>query len=335
MDGSKKRVTQWDVAREAGVSRSQVSYVISGDTRCIAPETRKKIIDAIDKLGYHANRSAQKLKRGIDDYVANHFGLIISGPDAFSNPVQSKIIASIHSAAYEKNCKISYIRFFEELSDIVLFNSLIHPDEIGGLILLDLSKQVSDDNGAIIMEKIRSRIKNTVCVEWKNPLFPCVFFDRYNSGCLAVDYLFARGYRTIGYAGPADQRLSGIRDEMTKNKLSVDGMQMLPARSIKDGYQIAESLVSQGNLPSAVICGSDEIAAGFLSFLNKKNIAVPESVAVMGMGNSEAAEFTNPPLTTMDLRTSETGRAVIDMLTGGPYEADSVLPAQIIRRSSC
>lgn len=334
MDDSKKDVTQWDVAREAGVSRTQVSNVLTGDTRFVSEKKRRKILEAIDKLGYHSNKSAQKLRLGIGEYVSNLFGMIVSGPEVFSSPFYSRLIASLHSAAYEKDCKISYIRFFEELQDTVLFNSLIHPHEIGGLILLDLTKPSAEDKNGIIMEKIRTRMKNTVCVEWKNPQFACAHFDKYKSGVVAVDHLWARGYTGIGYIGPIDERLSGIRDAMAVNRIPLDGMIMTPAYTMTDGYRIASDLFSNGTIPRSVICGSDEIAAGFISFLNRKNISIPETVAVMGMGNSEISNFTNPALTTMDIRESEIAQAAIDMLTGGPYDSNSIIPAQIIPRES-
>ncbi|MBR6080722.1 MAG: LacI family DNA-binding transcriptional regulator [Treponema sp.] len=329
-----KRVTQWDVARKAGVSRTQVSYVVAGSSHAMSDDVRRRILEAIDTLGYHSNKSAQKLRKGIGEYVSNLFGLVVSGPEVFSNPFCAKIIASLHSAAFEKGCKIHFIRFFEELGDTLLFNTLIHPDEIGGLILLDLDKASSGDKNGIIMEKIRSRIKNTVCVEWKNPLFPCVCFDRYKSGCVAVDHLWGKGYTSIGYVGPVDQRLSGIRDQMVKNRISVDGMIMRGAHTMSDGFDVARTLVSEGNLPSALICGSDEIAAGMLLFFNRENISVPKSVAVMGMGDSEISRFTNPPLTTMGIKIAEISQTVIDMLTGGPYDSDSILPAELIPRLS-
>lgn len=335
MSETNKRITQWDVAREAGVSRSQVSYVVSGDVaHNLSPQTRQKILDAIDKLGYHSNQSAQKLRLGIDEYVAKQIGLIISGPDTFSNPFLSQIIASFHSAAHQKGCKIHYIRFFDELKDTVLFNTLIHPDEIGGLLLLDLTKSVANDTNGIILEKIRSRMKNTVCVEWNNPLFSCVYYDKYKAGQLAVDHFFSRGYTRIGYTGPVDERLSGIRDQMTQNHLPVDGMIMQPAHTMEEGYLAAKTLFFQNKMPRALICGSDEVATGVISFCNKNKISIPEKLAIIGMGNSEISQFTNPPLTTLDIRSKEIGQTAIDMVTGGPYSKNSVLPAQIVMRKT-
>lgn len=330
----KKRITQKDIASMAGVLQSQVSSVINGDFRFVSEENKRKILDAIDATGYHSNISAQKLRLGIDEYVAHQIGLVVSSPEVFSNPFYAKIIASLHTAAHEKKCRIHYIRFFHELSDTVIFNQLIHQDEIGGLILLDLAKEIDDDKNGIIIEKIRSRMPNTVCVEWSTPLFPCVFFDKYGSGKSAVDYLFARAYTQIAYIGPADQRLSGIRDAMKKNGLNVDGMIMVPARTMENGYEIAKELFHEKKLPKSVICGSDEIATGFISFLNKQNIKIPQDIAIMGMGNSEISKFTNPPLTTMDIHLQEIGQSAVDMICAGPYQKNSVLPVEIVSRES-
>ena len=74
----KSAVTQNDVAKEAGVTRSMVSYVISGNSdRSVAPETRKRILDAIERLGYRPNKAAQALQQGDVGFAANKIGVVL------------------------------------------------------------------------------------------------------------------------------------------------------------------------------------------------------------------------------------------------------------------
>ena len=77
----KSNVTQNDVAKEAGVTRSMVSYVICGNTdRSVAPETRQRILDAIEKLGYRPNKAAQALQQGDVAFASNKIGIDITPP---------------------------------------------------------------------------------------------------------------------------------------------------------------------------------------------------------------------------------------------------------------
>lgn len=80
----KSAVTQNDVAKEAGVTRSMVSYVISGNSdRSVAPETRKRILDAIERLGYRPNKAAQALQQGDVGFAANKIGVVLCTSETF------------------------------------------------------------------------------------------------------------------------------------------------------------------------------------------------------------------------------------------------------------
>ena len=93
MDSRGKKVTQNDVAREAGVTRSMVSYVISGSNeRSVAAETRKRILEAIDRLGYRPNKAAQALQQGNEGFAKNQIGVVLCSPDVFRRPYYAEII---------------------------------------------------------------------------------------------------------------------------------------------------------------------------------------------------------------------------------------------------
>lgn len=91
----KSTVTQNDVAKEAGVTRSMVSYVISGNSdRSVAPETRQRILDAIEKLGYRPNKAAQALQQGDVAFASNRIGVILCNADVFLRPYYAEIISA-------------------------------------------------------------------------------------------------------------------------------------------------------------------------------------------------------------------------------------------------
>ena len=86
-ENMKSAVTQNDVAKEAGVTRSMVSYVISGNSdRSVAPETRKRILDAIERLGYRPNKAAQALQQGDVGFAANKIGVVLCTSETFLRP---------------------------------------------------------------------------------------------------------------------------------------------------------------------------------------------------------------------------------------------------------
>ena len=145
-DEDKKKVTQNDVAKAAGVTRSMVSYVISGTSeRSVAPETRKRILDVIQQLGYRPNKAAQALQLGDVAFASKNIGVVLPNSDLFLRPFYTEILEGIFTAAHEHNYNIKFVRFFRELKDPVLFNELIHPESIGSLILLAVNQAVKDE----------------------------------------------------------------------------------------------------------------------------------------------------------------------------------------------
>ena len=60
----RKRPTQADVARRAGVSQAMVSYVLNNKSKItITDETRRRVLESIEFLGYVPNRAARSLRR--------------------------------------------------------------------------------------------------------------------------------------------------------------------------------------------------------------------------------------------------------------------------------
>lgn len=82
-----KQVTQEDVAKKAGVSRSIVSYVINNGPRAVATETRQRVLEAIEELDYRPNRHAQMLINEQDSAKGTkQIGVVISSGTLFKRP---------------------------------------------------------------------------------------------------------------------------------------------------------------------------------------------------------------------------------------------------------
>ncbi|MBQ0040298.1 MAG: LacI family DNA-binding transcriptional regulator [Treponema sp.] len=339
----KSNVTQNDVAKEAGVTRSMVSYVISGTSdRSVAPETRQRILDAIEKLGYRPNKAAQALQQGDVAFAANKIGVILCNADVFLRPYYAEIISGIHTAAHEHNHHISFIRFFEDLRDPVLFNTLIHKEEIGGLILVAVDQAIKTDDDKKIIDRIKERLEKIVCVEWQYDGLSSVMFDRRETACKATEYLFREGYTDIVYIGQNDERVEGVRQILSLHNLksATEDFFYAHAFDMHGGASAINSISEGGTIPRAIVCGSDEVAIGVISALNKKKIAIPQEVAVIGMDNIEMSEYTNPPLTTMNVQKKIMGARAVEMIVNntcgqGDNAMRIMLPANIINRASC
>ena len=341
----KKNVTQNDVAKAAGVTRSMVSYVISGNTdRSVAPETRERILKVIDELGYRPNKAAQALQLGDVAFAAKNIGLVLCNADVFRRPYYAEIIAGIHTTAHEHNHNIKFIRFFDELKDPVLFNELIHQESIGSVILLATDQAIKTDEDKKIIERIQERIKKTVCVEWTFPGLTSVLFNRQEAAKQATEYLINKGYEDIAYIGEHDDRVFGVQQALLQHNLNAVDRYFYLAEGfdLDSGYWDMVQIEKErnGKFPRAIVCGSDEVAVGAMCYLNQHNISIPDQVAVISIDNLEISAYTNPPLITITVQKQAMGARAVEMIVnntvGGEAGALSItLPTEIVERKSC
>src|SRR6202171_537708 len=91
----RKIITQDDVARRAGVSRSIVSYVINNGPRNVSADTRSRVLTAIQELGYRPNKHAQILSSIDDDVASKCIGIILAGNYMFKRPSYGSLLAGI------------------------------------------------------------------------------------------------------------------------------------------------------------------------------------------------------------------------------------------------
>ena len=342
MKTPKRIITQNDVASHAGVTRSMVSYVLNGSDRAVAPETRRKILNAIDELGYRPNKFARALSMGNKGVMADrHIGIVLCSADMFLRPYYAEILAGIHSAAHEKDFHIRFIRFFDELKNPVLFNQMIHSEEICGLLLIATDQCLETPEDMQIIERIQTRIEQIVCIEWQAPGLSSVAFDRQAAALQAVNYLFDQGYRDIVYIGEPDQRVSGFRQAFLDHGVEdISGLYIDVANDMSSGCQAVQRMYqSRKTLPRAIAAGSDEVAVGILLYLHEQGIAVPGETAVISIDNIEIAEYTNPPLTTMNVQKRAMGYRAVEMIVNrsagrGENALTMLLPANLVIRES-
>lgn len=343
---SRRRITQNDVAKRAGVTRSMVSYVLNGSDRSVAPETREKILEAIDVLGYRPNKFAQGLLQGAETLAEKQIGIVMCTANMFLRPYYSEIIAGIHTAAHENNYRVQFIRFFDELKNPILFNELIHREEIGGLILLSVDQCIKTEEDKSIIKRIAERIPQIVCVEWQTKGLCSVHFNREDAAFQATAYLLSHDYRSIAYIGESDERISGFRRAFIEKGITeISGLVVDVANDMPSGRDAMEKMIASAGgdmskLSRAVCAGSDEVAIGILNCLNAHKIAVPEQVALISIDNIEVAAYTNPPLTTINVQKRAMGTRAVELIVnhsaGKGDDAITVsLPNDIIVRSSC
>ncbi len=305
------RVTIKHVAQEAGVSTQTVSRVVNR-VPGVLPDTRQRVQDAIDRLGYRPNVIARSLTQRRSYTI----GVVASGIDNYG---PSRTLVGIEQGANEAGYSLNL--------------SLLHQPEnedVQPLIDGFLSRQVDG-----IIWATQEIGGNLGWLDQEHFPIPVVFLEtrprrdvsvvnvdsRYGSQ-IAVQHLLAQGYRKIGViTGPltwwsARERLQGWRETMTASGLTVEDRQITEGNwSTSSGALGLEMLLRQYPEMDAVFVCNDQMALGVLQTRRKLERRVPEDLAVVGYDDIPEAAYFWPPLTTVRQDLMKFGSTAVGLLS--------------------
>ena len=325
-----------DVAKEAGVSIATVSRVLN-DIDVVNEETKKKVQDAIKKLGYRPNIVARSLKTQrtrtigivVPDISSQLYPEIVRGAEDVANIYKYNVMLCNSDFDIEKEKE--YLRVLrEKMVDGILYMSSALEDEI-----LDLINELD----------IKTVLVETSDKEGK---LPSVSIDNVRASYDATKYLIEKGRKNIAFIGieKSEKNAFGMRCEgyekaLTDSNIKYDKeLCYFNNLKIKSGREGVLELLDRGQKFDAIVCASDEIAVGAINTLREKGIRVPEDVSVIGFNNIEIVKNFYPSITTVAQPMYDMGsvamRMLIKLLNKQELEeAYYELPYELIERSSC
>lgn len=321
-----------DVARLAGVSAQTVSRVSTG-VDGVRPETRAKVLEAMDSLGYSPNRAARALRLG-------SFGAIGLMAHRYERVGDSMNAAAVVNAAEARGYCVNLvsIQTTDEADRWVEAAHRLSHQAIDGLVIIRAEKATPDSltlPAGLPVVVADSRLVGH---------YPAVIIDQAGGSRSAVEHLLALGHRTVNHiSGPLDSEPALIRRASWMQALINAGAPVpepwegdwTPA----SGYALGQRYADDSAI-TAVFAANDEMAVGFMRALYESGRQVPEDVSVVGFDGLSMGEYWYPPLTTVKQDFGATGEALVQMLCeriGRPDRPASqrvVLPTELIVRSS-
>ncbi|MGI6113131.1 MAG: LacI family DNA-binding transcriptional regulator [Mahellales bacterium] len=334
-----KLPTMWDVARLAGVTQATVSHVING-TASISKEVKKRVMDAIDELGYVPNAAARSLKQN----KTNTIGLII--PD-----VHSGFFSQMAKSVEENARKYGYITFLCNTSyhpqlEEFYINNLIQ-QHVAGIII---GYGLMDQN--VCNKVLKARIPLVIldsCLEVDDYQVPSVEVDNIKGSWLAVEHLYNMGIREIGFISePLFNNTLKLRYEgyikametfgCTLNKYSIN-IQTKEYDKIEMGYESVDNILMRGK-PRAIFVSADQLAFGSIKRLLELKIRIPDDVAIVGYDDVPLSTVITPRLTTIRQPVDQMGKRGFQMLKklidGGKITNKRMIliPSLVVRESA-
>ena len=309
---SRKRVTIKVVAKEAGVSTQTVSRVLN-DRVDVAPETRQRVKDVIQRLGYHPSAVA----RSLIQQRSYALGVVTAGLD-FHGPAQilNGITQSVEALGYSLLLK-QLLDFQSENVDNV-FQSLL-ARQVDGIIWSVPQVGDNQDWTSTILPKVVVPVLFLTPHPGTN--IASISIDNYRGACIATQHLLDQGYRKIGHiTGPlcwweGRARRNGWQDILTKFGISVNKNHWTEGDwSTFSGYAAGQKLLKQYPDMEAVFVANDQMALGLLKYVQDQHLSIPEDVAVVGFDGIPEAEYYMPSLSSVRQDLNQLGCLAVETL---------------------
>lgn len=326
----------YEVARRAGVSTATVSRVLSRPD-VVAEETRKKVLQTIERLGFTPNSAAANLRK------LRTGKLLVTVPD-ISNPFFSQILQGIEDAAQQKGYSVLLGDTQHNPKREERYASMLKRKEADGLIFL--GHRLPKEAAALVKAAAPRCAPVVNGCEFSPTLgVPSVHIDNAGAAAEAMEHLFRLGHRHIGViTGPlvsplSRDRLRGVKAQAKARGAEHDLVVVQGDFSIASGAAMGEQILVRNDGPTAVFCFNDGMAIGVLQTAKRLGRRIPEELSVVGFDDIQFARYTDPPLTTIAQPMRDIGegtvRLLLEILEGNEIAPVSItLPHTLMVRAS-
>jgi DNA-binding LacI/PurR family transcriptional regulator len=301
---SARSVTINDIARRAGVSKGAVSYALNGRPG-LSDETRKRILEIADELGWRPNSAARSLSAS----RANACGLVLSRPprtlavEAFF----PEFLAGIESELSARSVALLLQVAADVDTEAAVYRRWWAERRVDGVLVVDL--RIGDPRVEVLEELGLPAV--IVGGPLEGGVLPAVWHDEKAVVVDLVRYLAALGHtRVARVAGVAGFLHSTIRtavfDEATRD-LALSAKVISTDYTPESGARATRQLLSDPEPPTAIAYDSDVLAVTGLGVAQQMGFSVPGDVSIVAWDDSLLCQVVHPPLTTVSRDISEYG----------------------------
>ncbi len=333
------RKTIADVARVAGVSKSTVSRVLGGKTRYMRAETRERVLQAINTLGYRPSVVARSLVSKRTQTV----GLLISD---IGNPFYHEVIRGVEDVAVAHDYSIFFCNTnYDPARSRQHFHSLVDK-QVDGVLFM-----ASGDYSSWTLDEAAQHALPLVLVDWNvedappQSLLSKITLNFVPGIHEAIAHLVSLGHTRIAHvSGPhklatARKRKQAFLDAMEKHGLDAAQAPVIEGDlRVAGGRQALGAILEIAPRPTAVLAANDLTALGLLWEARNRDISVPEQLSIVGLDDITLASQVTPALTTVSLPRYDLGKIamqlLLEMLQSGECFTRRVDTRLVIRQST-
>ncbi len=299
-----------EVAELAGVSQITASRFFR-NPEALSISKRERVESAAKELGYVPNLAARALASQRTEVI----GVLIP---SLTNNVFSDVLRGIYDASENSRYSIQFVNTRYSILQEEKLLRLFQAQMPAGLIVTGINQTPESRS---VMESMNCPIVQIMEIG-PDPVDMMVGFSHYDASFAAITHLIERGYKRIGFLGArmdprVQRRLEGYRDAMKAASLFDPRLMIttpVPTAVTRGGTLFGDLLASAPDIDS-VFCVNDDLALGVLFECQRRQISVPEEIAIVGFNDLEFMASTVPPLTSVRTNRYEMGKSAVTMVT--------------------
>jgi len=279
----------------------------------VADDTRRKVLSAIEDLGFVRNESARQLRTG----TARAIGLIV--PDV-SNPFFTDVARGAEDAASDAGHVVILCNSDESEQRQDRHLQLLAEQRVHGVLITPVEsapepvRRLRERGVSVVLLDQHADVEDTCSVS----------VDHRHGGTLAINHLLAEGHRELAMiTGPLSiaqcrQRLDGARDALVAAGRDPEGLRVIEvtAMNVVSGRNAGERVLAGTRRPDALFCANDLLALGVLQVMVRAGVRVPGELAIVGYDDIDFAAAAAVPLTSVRQPSRLLGRRAAELVLG-------------------
>lgn len=332
-----QQITIKDIALEVGMSTSTVSRALS-DHEHISEETKARVNEAVNKLGYKYNALAAALRNS----KSNTIGLIVPRISMF---FQAAVITAIQNTLHKYGYSVIICQSNEDPEQEKKLVNLLHASRVEGIIVSCSIKtedfthfEASGDIPIIFYDRVPNN-------------YPAhkIKGDEYHGAYLSTMHLIEQGCTCIAHIGGPlscnqyQERFDGYKDALKKGKLPFEErLTFFHELNKENALHTCAQIFDQKEVPDGIFASNDTTALAIVEFAKKNKMTVPDDLKVVGYSNDNRTDISFPTITSVEQFPHEMGEQAANLMMDliqkkvnpGRSFISLTTPVELIKRGS-
>lgn len=319
MDRPHKEVTIYDIAKKLNISAATVSRGLK-DRAGTNKDTKKRILDAANEMGYYSNSFASNLR----NKRSNIIGVIVP---RLNSVFMSQVIAGIEKEVSNANFTLIISQSLESMKKEVSSARAMYSNRVDGLLV----SLAYDTENIDHFDNFNRRGTPVIFFDrvFENKKYPAIHIDNYKAGYEITGHLISQGCKRIVHITGSQMqnvysdRYKGYKQALADHHIEFDeNLVIINDLNAADGVEAGEQILKMSPMPDGVFAANDQCAVACMQVIKKAGLMIPQDIAFAGFNNDPLTCIIEPNLTTINYRGYEMGKLSAKILMDRMYHKD-------------